>query len=130
MWRDTIVFRDTCSSLVFPLKGAGVPFIIDQNSDCDVNITSTILSTGNQQLFEIRPHPIQNQLNLYSLIKDITIYSLQLFDAFGKKHEFQVPTLMQSNQYAIPDHITSGMYVPLIETSKGIIQMKPILIIK
>ena len=130
MWRDTIVFRDTCSSLVFPLKGKGVPFIIDQNSDCDVNITSTILSTGNQQLFDIRPHPIRNQLNLYALIKDITIHSLQLFDVYGKTYDFQVPSMMQSNQYAIPDHIPSGMYVPLIETSKGMIQLKPILIIK
>ena len=112
------------------MKGKGVPFIIDQNSDCDVTITSTILSTGNQQLFDIRPHPIQNQLNLYVLIKDITIHSLQLFDVYGKKYEFQVPSMMQSNQYAIPDHIPSGMYIPLIETSKGMIQLKPIIIIK
>jgi hypothetical protein len=130
IWRDTIVFRDTCSSLVFPLKGIGVPFIFDKKSDCDVNITSTILSTGNQQLFDIRPHPIKNQLNLYSFKKDITIHSFQLFDAFGKRHDLQIPSMMQNNQYTIPEHIPSGMYVPLIETSKGIIQMKPILIIK
>lgn len=130
MWRDTIVFRDTCSSLIFPLKGMGVPFIIDQNSDCNVNITSTILSTGNQQLFDIRPHPIKNQINLYSLTKDITIHSLQLIDVFGKKYDFQAADMMQNNQYQIPDYIPSGMYVPLIETSKGMIQMKPILIIK
>jgi photosystem II stability/assembly factor-like uncharacterized protein len=128
IWRDTIVFKDTCSSLVFPLKGIGIPFIFDEQSECDINITSTIISTGNKQLFEIRPHPLKDQMSIHTLEKNVKINSLYLFDAFGNKHDLQISSL--SNLYPIPNYLPSGMYIPIIETSKGMIQLKPVLIIK
>ena len=131
VWRDTIIFRDTCSSLVFPLKGVGLPYITDANSDCDVNITSTILTTGEQKIFEIRPHPVHEQIGIMNHDPKVKAYSMYLLDMYGKRHT--IPISESNQQYMhipVPDWIIMGVYVPIFETSKGYIQLNPILIHK
>lgn len=130
IWRDTIVFRDTCSSLIFPLKGTGIPFVINEKSDCDISVTSTIITTGHKQIFTIMPHPVREQLTIQSNVKDIIVQSVAVLDIYGNIHQVQYSTQLNMSHCIIPDHISSGMYIPLLQTEQGIIQLQPILIIK
>jgi len=130
IWRDTIVFRDTCSSLIFPLKGTGIPFVINEKSDCDISVTSTIITTGHKQLFTIMPNPVRDQLTIQSNVKDIIVQTVAVLDIYGNIHQVQSSTQLNKSHCIIPDHISSGMYIPLLQTVQGIIQLQPILIIK
>lgn len=131
VWRDTIVFRDTCSSLVFPLKGVGMPFVTNANSDCDVNITSTILTTGSMKFLDIRPHPVHEQIRIVNQDVKIKVYSMQLIDVYGKRHIIPINEINQQQMnIPVPIEIVSGIYVPVFETSQGFMQLNPILIHK
>lgn len=130
MWRDTIVFKDTCTALTYPLLGIGIPFLTDDLTKCDVDLKAKIISTGHASLFEIRPHPFSGQGTLI-VNRDISIQSIDLIDFYGKKYPADIHRDTQSSAvYNVASDSPSGIYVPLVHTSMGIIQLHPILIIK
>ena len=130
MWRDTIVFRDTCTALIFPLKGIGIPYIIEEESDCKVQLTTSFLTNGHRKLFEIRPNPLKDYMVIQSLDNHVNITGLVLCDVLGVKHSIHVSNSMSEYYVEIPELLNSGLYIPLIETSSGTLQLQPIIIVK
>jgi photosystem II stability/assembly factor-like uncharacterized protein len=128
IWRDTIVFRDTCSSLVYPLIGYGKPYEISDFIKCGIEVNSYVISNGQALYCEFLPHPIQSNAVLM-LQDDINVQSIDFYDVYGRKHRISMQSYLSVNRrIPLTFDIPSGIYVPLIHTNVGIIQMNPIMI--
>jgi len=127
IWRDTIIFRDTCSSLIYPLIGLGKPFIADELTKCNIDIKANIISNRFSSLFEIRPHPFGGSGVLITN-RDIAIQSIEFLDIYGRTYPVDIHRI--TLDYTLISNSPSGIYVPLIHTSFGIVQLHPLLIIR
>lgn len=127
MWRDTIIFRDTCSSLIYPLIGFGKPFIADELTKCNIEVKASIISNRFSSLFEIRPHPFGGSGVLITN-RDIAIQSIEFLDIYGRTYPVDIHRI--TLDYNLITNSPSGIYVPLIHTSFGIVQLHPLLIIR
>lgn len=130
IWRDTIVFRDTCSALVFPLQGYAIPFEMDDLTKCSLPLKSNVISNGHAQYFDIRPHPIQSEC-IISSNKTSKVHSIVFLDAYGREHMIDFEqSITKLEEISIELSLPSGIYVPLMYTSLGLFQLKPVLIIQ
>lgn len=127
IWRDTIIFRDTCSSLIFPLIGYGKPFIADELTKCTIDVKTSIISNRFASAFDIRPHPFEGSGVLIAH-QDIGIRSIELLDIYGRTYPMDIHR--STLDYNLNTNCPSGMYIPLIHTSFGIVQLHPLLIIR
>jgi len=127
IWRDTIIFRDTCSSLIYPLIGFGKPFIADELTKCNIDVKASIISNRFASLFEIRPHPFGGSGVLITN-RDIAIHSIEFLDIYGRTYPVDIHR--NTFDYNLISNSPSGIYVPLIYTSFGIVQLHPLLIIR
>ncbi len=127
IWHDTIIFRDTCSSLIYPLIGFGKPFIADELTKCNIDVKASIISNRFASLFEIRPHPFGGSGVLITN-RDIAIHSIEFLDIYGLTYPVDIHRT--TLDYNLISNSPSGIYVPLIYTSFGIVQLHPLLIIR
>ncbi|NBO69407.1 hypothetical protein EBV26_02840 [bacterium] len=129
LWKDTMMFRDTCSSLVYPLIGYAIPFEINDVFKCGLHVKSAILSNGEGKYFQLFPHPIMGLARLVSPI-DIAIYSIELYDIYGKSYQSELLSDMSRKEHEFEVNVPSGLYVPFIHSSIGTVQMNPVVIIR
>jgi photosystem II stability/assembly factor-like uncharacterized protein len=131
IWRDTIVFRDTCSSLVFPLKGIAIPFDIDKLVNCDIPIQASIVSSQVQKTVQLMPNPVYDRLDIKLTNPIIELLSLKLIHGFSQSLDFDFSMQGESiKSIELPQDIPSGVYVPIVTTKLGAFQLKPIIIIR